>query len=320
MTRIAPRVLSLLPSATEIVCALGCHDQLVGRSHECDFPESVQDLPVCTKPCFSVTGNSRDIDREVKNLLHDGLSLYHVHLERLAALQPDVIVTQLQCEVCAVSVADVETAAAQALAQPAHIVSLSPQRLGDIWTDITRVAEALGTPRRAERIIANLTRRVSAIADRVRAIRDRPTVACLEWLDPLMSAGNWVPELVDLAGGTDQFGIHGRHSSWLDWEQLTAADPDIILIMPCGFGIARARAESAVLTARPEWPRLAAVRHRRVFVVDGHQYFNRPGPRLVESLEIVAELLYPEIFSFGHAGTGWIQLEPVTARGKHTVE
>lgn len=291
----------------------------MGRSHECDFPESVRGLPACTEPRFDVTGNGREIDNRVKHLLHDGLSLYYVSPEQLAALRPDVIVTQLQCEVCAVNVADVE-AATQALAQAPRIVSLSPQHLEDIWTDIARVADALGAPQQAQRTIARLTRRISAIAERTRTIRNRPTIACLEWPDPLMTAGNWVPELIDLAGGADLFGRRGQHSEWLDWDQLKTADPHIILIMPCGFGIDRACAEVTALATRSEWARLTAVRNGHVFVVDGQQYFNRPGPRLVESLEIVAELLYPEIFTFGHVGTDWIRFEPAIACRKHTAE
>ncbi len=299
------RILSLLPSATEIVCALGCEKFLVGRSHECDFPKWVEELPVCTEAQFDCSGSSRAIDKNVKSLVQNGLSLYKVPPERLRAARPDVIITQLQCELCAVTPAQVEAATAATLTQPPKIVSLVAQDLSGVWTDIKRVAQALGVPDEGPALVDTLKRRIAGIEERTRAIRDRPRVACLEWLDPLMAAGNWVPELIELAGGTNLFGEAGRHSPWLEWADLRQSDPDVILLLPCGFNRARTRTEAAILVAQPDWAALRAVRGNQVYVLDGHQYFNRPGPRLVDSLEIVAEILHPEIFSFGHRGQAW---------------
>jgi iron complex transport system substrate-binding protein len=300
-----PRVVSLIASATEIVCALGFEDSLVGRSHECDYPPSVRRLPVCTEPKFDTEASSREIDRHVKDLVREALSVYRVDAERLRELRPDVIVTQSQCEVCAVSTRDVEAAVEDWLPDSTRVVSLEPNRLQDVWTDILRVAEALGVPGRGAQLIGQLQGRMEAIADRARALPDRPTVACIEWVDPLMAAGNWVPELVAMAGGENLFGEVGKHAPWMTWEQLVDRDPGVIILMPCGFGIARTRRDLPALAGRPEWPRLRAVRDGRVFLADGNQYFNRPGPRLAESLEILAELLHPDAFRFGHEGTGW---------------
>jgi iron complex transport system substrate-binding protein len=303
-----PRIVSLIASATEIVCALGFEDQLVARSHECDFPPSVRRLSVCTGPKFDIHGTSREIDERVKSLLQQTLSVYHVDAERLKELRPEVIVTQSHCEVCAVSQKDVEQAVCDWLADRPKIVSLSPNALADVWTSIRQVAAALDVPERGDRLIDDLQRRMKSITDAACGVAPRPTVACLEWIDPLMAAGNWMPELVDMAGGVSLFGTAGQHAPRMTWDQLVAADPDVIIALPCGWDIAKSRAEMAALTQKPEWPRLQAVRNHRVFVTDGNQYFNRPGPRLVESLEILAEVLHPQTFTFGHERTGWEHL------------
>jgi iron complex transport system substrate-binding protein len=300
-----PRVVSLIASATEIVCALGCENQLVGRSHECDFPESVKRLPVCTAPKIDVHAASRDIDASIKNVLRDGLSVYHVDAAKLRELKPDVIVTQTQCEVCAVSQRDVEAALGDWIGSRPRIVSLAPNTLDDVWTDIVSVADALDVVERGLQVAAEMRLRLEAITRQAQALPDQPNVACIEWIDPLMAAGNWVPELVARAGGVNLFGEAGKHAPWMTWEQLVAADPDVIALMPCGFDIARTLQDVPLLARRPEWPSLRAVQGRRVFACDGNQYFNRPGPRLVESLEILAQVLHPEAFSFTHEGTGW---------------
>lgn len=299
------RIVTLIASATEIVCALGFRDQLVGRSHECDFPASVAALPVCTEPKLRTGVSSREIDAQVKRILTDALSVYRVHTETLRALQPTVLVTQSQCEVCAVSLRDVETALCNWIESRPQIVSLEPNCLADVWQDIRRTAAALGTPERGEQLIAALQQRMSAIAAQARSIAHQPTVACIEWIDPLMAAGNWMPELVEMAGGINLFGQAGMHSPWMTWEELRAQDPDVIIVLPCGFDIPRTRDEMPALTQKPDWQSLRAVRHRRVFLADGNQYFNRPGPRLAQSLEILAELLHPSEFQFGHQGSGW---------------
>jgi iron complex transport system substrate-binding protein len=300
-----PRIVSLIASATEVVCALGFEGELVGRSHECDFPESVKRLPVCTEPKFNTEGTSYQIDQRVKAILQEGLSVYRVDAERLRGLGPDVIVTQSHCEVCAVSLRDVERAVCSWLRACPRLVSLAPNALADVWTGIEQVALALGARERGRELTRSLQARMDAVADRARTLADRPTVACVEWIEPLMAAGNWMPELVEMAGGVNLFGAAGRHAPWLTWEELCARDPDVIVLLPCGFDIARTRQDLHLLADKPEWPRLRAVRGGRVFLTDGNQYFNRPGPRLVESLEILAELLHPAHFAFGHQGTGW---------------
>jgi iron complex transport system substrate-binding protein len=303
------RIVSLIASATEIVCALGFEDQLVGRSHECDYPESIQRLPVLTAPAFDTDGSSGEIDQRVKATLQEGLSVYRVDGERLRELEPDVIVTQAQCEVCAVSLRDVERAVCSWLRACPRLVSLTPNNLADVWADVERVADALQVPDHGEELVARLRGRMEGIAARARSLPQRPTVACVEWLDPLMAAGNWVPELVEMAGGVNLFGTAGRHAPWLTWEDLCARDPDVIVLLPCGFDVARTRRDLPVLARRPGWSDLRAVRAGRVFLTDGNQYFNRPGPRLVESLEILTELLHPAAFTFGHEGRGWQRVE-----------
>jgi iron complex transport system substrate-binding protein len=299
-----PRIVSLIASATEIVCALGFEDHLVGRSHECDYPESVKRLPACTAPKFDVHGSSAEIDQRVKAIVQQALSVYRVDEELLRSLEPDVIVTQSQCEVCAVSLRDVERAVCSWLLKCPSLVSLSPDSLADVYADIERVALALDASDQGQALIHRLQRRMADICQRTLMLL-RPTVACIEWVNPLMAAGNWMPELVMMAGGINLFGTVGKHSPWLTFEQLCASDPDVIVLLPCGYDLARTRADLPLLAGRPQWPGLKAVRTGRVFVTDGNQFFNRPGPRLVESLEILAEMLHPDNFAFGHEGVGW---------------
>jgi len=307
------RIVSLLPSATEIVCVLGLESNLVGRSHECDYPPSVTRLPICTSPQFDVEGSSRSIDRQVKALLEQALSIYRVDRDTLRTLAPTHIVTQTQCDVCAVNPKDVESALAE-LAGPdpslaPQLIALAPNTLAGVWEDIRTVAGWLGVPERGAEVVTRLLTRVRAIECATQASSPPlPTVACLEWLDPLMTAGNWVPEMVRLAGGRNLFGTAGAHSPWTTWEDLRASDPDLIVIFPCGFDIGRTRKEMGSLTARPGWGELRAVAARRVFLADGSHYFNRPGPRLVESLEILAEIIRPDAFRFGHEGRSWVRL------------
>ncbi|HZS03931.1 MAG TPA: cobalamin-binding protein [Blastocatellia bacterium] len=305
---IQPRIISLIASATEIVCALGFEDSLVGRSHECDYPPMVRRLPVCTSPKFEVEGLSYQIDERVKAILQESLSVYRVDAGLLEELQPTHIVTQSQCEVCAVSLRDVEQAVCQLTSSQPVIVSLEPNALADVWRDIGRVGAALGAADRAEEVVTQLQRRMDAIAQRSRELPSRPTVACIEWIEPLMAAGNWMPELVGMAGGVNLFGEAGKHSPWVTWEEVVAENPDVIFISPCGFDIRRTLEETHLLSQRPEWESLKAVIEDRVFVADGNQYFNRPGPRLVESLEILAEIFHPGVFHFGHEPVGWVRL------------
>jgi len=294
------RIISLLASATEIVAALGLEECLVGRSHECDFPESVLRLPVCTSPKFAVSGSSAEIDRRVKETLHSDTSVYAVNARLLDELRPDVIVTQAQCEVCAVSLRDVEAAVAQMTTRP-RVASLNPNSLADVWNDMRAVATACGVRQRGESLAAELQRRMSAVAYRA-VERSRPTVACIEWIDPLMAAGNWVPELVELAGGENLFGEAGKHSPWMTWDDLVRRDPDVIIVMPCGFDLGRTKVELAALTGKPGWSELKAIQSGRVWAADGNAYFNRPGPRLAEALEMLAEVFHPGVLRYGHRG------------------
>lgn len=303
-----PRIVSLIPSATEIVAALGFAADLVGRSHECDHPEGVAALPPLTAPKLPLDGDSGEIDRRVKRVLAEGLAVYRVDPEGLRALDPDVVVTQDQCQVCAASLAEVEAAMRDWTGRPVRVVSLNPMSLADAWADMARVAAALGVPDRGAELVGRLQARMARVAERA-AGRPRPRVAVVEWIEPLMAGGNWMPTLVELAGGENLFGAAGRHSPWLEWDALVAADPDAILVAPCGFPISRSRADVPRLAARPGWRDLKAVRAGRVAIADGNQFFNRPGPRLVESLEILAEFLHPAAFDFGHRGAGWVPLD-----------
>jgi iron complex transport system substrate-binding protein len=302
------RIVTLLPSATEIVCALGFEDQLVGRSHECDFPPAVVRVPALTEAKFNADGTSAEIDQRVKKIVADALSVYRVDAARLRELRPDAIVTQSQCEVCAVSERDVEAAVAEWLGARPRIVSLAAYSLDDIFTDMNRVADALDARTRGTELVERLRARLTKISDRARDASARPRAATIEWIDPLMAAGNWMPTLIEMTGGVNLFGVAGEHSPWMKFDELAAKNPDVILIAPCGFSIERAARDLPVLTNRAEWARLKAVRDGQVFVADGNQYFNRPGPRIVESLEILAEITHPELFHFGHEGAGWRRL------------
>ena len=287
------RILSLLPSSTEMVCALGMAERLVGVSHECDYPAEVVGLPILTEPKLDPSGTSRAIDDRVRQLVQDGLSVYRLKTDLLRDLKPDLIVTQDQCEVCAVSVSEVERAVQSLLASDVALVSLSPQRLGDIWYDMQGLAQALGQDEQAEDLLRALKKRVWKVEQRTRHL-ERPRVACLEWLDPLMASANWVPEMVEIAGGTYDLAAAGDHSPTLSWDRLLETQPEVVVIMPCGFPIAQSQAELPTLTAHPDWQRLPAVQAGRVYIVDGNAYFNRPGPRIVESIELLAEMLHPQ--------------------------
>ena len=238
-----PRIVSLIASATEMVDALGQLEYLVGRSHECDYPEAVKSLPVCTRPRIDVDADSREIDRQVKASAQTAISIYQVFDDVLQRLEPTHILTQIQCEVCAVSLRDVEQALARGLKGAPKIVSMQPDSLQQIWEDFRRLAGALDIPERGERVIAGLQARMAELSPA--GVR-LPRVACIEWMEPLMAAGNWTPELIALAGGVNLFGESGKHSPWMTWEQLAAADADVLVIAPCGFDLERTGREVAL--------------------------------------------------------------------------
>lgn len=304
------RIVSLIASSTEIVHALGFGDQMVGRSHECDFPTQVKELPVCTGPKFKTDGTSYEIDQRVKEIVQESLSVYRVDAEKLNELKPTHIITQAQCEVCAVSLKDVEEAACQIISSNPQIISLQPDSLADIFEDVRRIAKGLGVVPVGEMMVAQLKSRMEAVSQKARALPNKPRVALVEWIEPMMAGGNWMPELIDMAGGTNLFGEAGKHSPWMNWEDLVAAEPDIIIVSPCGFDIERTMQEMNLISDRKEYAGLKAVKNGKVFVADGNQYFNRPGPRVLESLEMLAEMLHPEEFKFAHEGVGWIRYSP----------
>jgi iron complex transport system substrate-binding protein len=280
------RIVSLLPSATEIVCALGAGDQLVGISHECDFPESIRDRRVLTRARIS-TGSSREIDSAAREVIRNALSIYTIDDAALADLQPDVIVTQDLCEVCAVSLDDVRAAVARlAHREEVRIVSLRPTRLGDILDDLDRVAAGLG--RSSASLRRELEQRIQSISARAAKAKARPRVASLEWMDPLMLGGTWMPELIELAGGEAVGAKPGEPAPTVTG--LRELRPEVIVAKPCGFSLPRALEERDILA------KAVAGTGARVYVTDGNAFFNRPGPRIVESLEIMAACVHPELF------------------------
>jgi len=315
------RIVSLLASATEMVYELGCLDQLVGRSHECDFPPQVRSLPVVSRVQIDTVGSSAQIDEQIKQLAQasqgssasenaalKALSIYAIDVEKLQALQPDIIFTQTQCEVCAVSERDVMQAVQQLIGLQPRIISLSPYQLSDVWHDVLRVGQALGNSRQAEQLVDGYKKRLDEVYNVTSSFRPRPKVAVLEWLDPLMGAGNWTPELVAFAGGDNIFGEIGMHSPWLSWEELHQADPDILVLSPCGFTIERTMMDLPLLQEHPLWKSLQAAQAGRVYAIDGNQYLNRSGPRLVESTELLARVIWGEKFGTEVDAQGWKQI------------
>ncbi len=290
------RVASLLPSATEIVCAVGARDELVGVSHECDHPRGVENLAVLTRPRRELPRASGAVDRAVREILQDALAVYEIDLERLREARPEVVVTQDLCDVCAVSLDDVRSALAELSELDAEVVSLRPMRLADVWEDVRRVGRALGRAERGEEVAAGLERGVAQLGARAAALGSRPSVLTIEWLDPVMIGGTWMPELVTLAGGTPMVTQPGQHAPTLTHAELAALDPDVVLIKPCGFDLERTAGELQLLRTSLPWDQWTAVATGRVHLADGNAFFNRPGPRLVESLEILAACVHPYAF------------------------
>lgn len=299
------RIVSLIPSATEIVAALGLGGSLVGRSHECDHPPEIRNLPACTEPRFDPNGRSREIHDRVSQLLDSALSVYRVKTELLIELAPTHILTQAQCEVCAANLEEVERAVATVLDPAPHILSLQPQTMDDLWSDIARVADLFSID--PHDLLQQLHSRIHTCVQQMHSLPpdEHPSVVCLEWTDPLMVAGLWIPQLVEWAGGRDLMGLSGTASRWLDWDTLFKADPEVLLVLPCGFDRQQTWTAIRDLSQHPGWYDLSAVAHHRVYGIDGNQYFNRPGPRLVDSLEILAEVLHSERVRYGYEHQGW---------------
>ncbi len=290
------RVVSLLPSATELVAEVGAADWLVGRSHECDFPAGLEGLPGLTRPRLEMPRASGDIDRVVREILKDALTVYELDVDVLESLEPDVIVTQDLCDVCAVSLDDVRAALKQMAKRDVEVVSLAPTELHHVWADVRQVGRALGRAEEGEAAARRLEARVAAIAERSAAVGTRPSVLTVEWVDPVMIGGTWMPELVAAAGGAALVTQPGQHAPTLELEALAELDPDVVLIKPCGFELERTLEERELLRSKLPWDQWRAVREGRVFAADGNAYFNRSGPRLVESLEILAACVHPAEF------------------------
>ena len=302
------RVLSLLSSTTEVVYALGCEDQLVGRSHECDYPPAVMTLPICTKPKFNVDGSSIEVDGQVKSILQNALSVYYINEDLLKELKPDIILTQSQCEVCAVSEKDVKSVVKNITGINPDIISVEPNSVKDIFKDIKIIAEALNVVDKGADLIDFMKSRIRTLKKSYDA-KSELTVAAIEWIDPLMAAGNWVPELIEMAGGINLFGEAGKHSPWMKYKDLIEKDPHTIIIMPCGYNIQKSIIEIDSLIKQKGWKEINAVQNDKVYITDGNQFFNRPGPRIIESLEILIEIFHNDKTDFKHIDSGWINFD-----------
>ncbi len=290
------RIVSLLPAATEIAYALGLGDDLVGVSPECDYPPAAREKPVVSRALLPTEGaSSRETSRLVGEKLESGGALYQVDETALRAAQPDVIVTQGLCAVCAPTLGDVEDVARRLSREP-DIVSLDPHHLGDVLADVERLGRTCGVEDRAAQVVEALRVRIARVRVRAASAEDRPRTLCLEWLDPMFIAGHWVPEMVDLAGGADVLGRPGEKSRRVEPKDVVMASPDVVVLMPCGFDLERTRKETPVVKRARWWADLPAARADRVWTVDGSSYFNRPGPRLVDGLEILAHILQPRLF------------------------
>jgi iron complex transport system substrate-binding protein len=288
------RIVSLLPSATEIVCTLGLEQQLVGVTHECDYPPSVRALPKVTRTLIPVDAESGEIDRLVVEQMRTARALYTLDVPMLEELRPDLIVTQALCGVCAVADREVRAAACTLPGQP-RVVNLEPTSLAEVLSCVEQVAAAAGVADRSTEVIAQLQRRVDAVAARSASLDVRPRTMLLEWIDPPYTCGHWSPELVRLAGGVEGLGREGQPSRRAPWDEIVAWEPEALVIACCGFDVERTMRDVPILAAQPGWSELPCVRDDRVYVVDGSAYFSRPGPRLVDSLEILAHALHPDV-------------------------
>ena len=280
-----------------MVHALGLGEFQVGRSHECDYPPQVLTLPICTTPVFDIHCDAREIDRRVKETLATAESVYQVFDDVLERLRPTHIVTQTQCKVCAVSLDDVERALSARFSTRPEVVAMEPNSLQEIYNDIFRLARACAVEQRGQQLVASIKAEMDEISSVAKATGRRPRVINVEWQEPLMAAGNWIPELTEMLGAHNLFGTAGQHSPWMTWEEMAAADPDVVICMPCGYDLKRTREEMHW----QDWSKLRA----QVYLADGNQYLNRPGPRVAASLRILAEILYPESFAPSLEGIGW---------------
>lgn len=294
------RIVSLLPAATEWICEFGGAGDLVGRSHECDYPPEVQDRPVVTAPTYDAEGDSAAIDDAVQSKVQEGLSLYDVDLERLRELEPDLIVTQDQCDVCAVSQTELEAGLADWTGAEPTVFSMKPQTLKEVLDEALRLGREMDRFDTAMQVLANYETGLRGLRDQIGVDRTTnpqalPSVACIEWLEPLMVAGHWMPDVVEMAGGRAVLGTAGEPTRRVDWDDVREADPDVIACIPCGFTIEETRRDLHYLTERDGWTELTAVQEERVALLDGNAYYNRPGARIYRAIEVLASVLYPDL-------------------------
>lgn len=309
------RIATLLPSATEIVCALGLAKDIVGITHECDFPPEIRGRPLIVRGRIDAARlSSAEIDAEVGAALAAGDGLYQIDQDALRAVRPDLLITQDLCDVCALPATGVDTVIA-GLAHPPRILRLHPHTLTDILNDIIAVGSATGRGVEARRLVAGLEERLARVEAAVRG-RLRPKVLCMEWLDPPFCGGHWMPEIVERAGGREVVAVAGRPSFQVEWRLIAAARPDVVVLVVCGFDVARTRQEAARLAARAEWRELPAARSGRVYATDASSYFSRSGPRIVDGLEILAAILHPDAATWPTPPGSWAPLDlPVPRPG-----
>ena len=304
-----PRIVSFLPSATEMACALGLQDQLVGITHECDYPPSVKEKPVVVSSAISMaTMTQAEIDSIVSERMRNGQSLYQVDEKLLQELAPDLILTQDLCQVCAPSGNEV-TQALTALPRKPEILWLTPKSLAQIAENLRELGEATGRLEKAEELIANGRAILDHVAERARAASTRPRVFCMEWIDPVYCSGHWVPEMVSIAGGVDHLGHEGSDSVRVAWEDVLAWKPEVLVIMPCGFNLHQVLELTPKLCERSGWHELPAVQQGRVYAVDASSYFARPGPRVVEGTELLAHIIHPDIFPWAGPADAYRRLD-----------
>lgn len=296
--------MSLLPAATEMVCLLGLEKSLVGISDDNDYPESVLKLPKITTTTISNNLSSLEIDKKVKAAKHRGSSVFHIDRKLLADLSPDLILTQELCPVCAPAFTDVEKTARQVLSST-KIISLEPHTIDDIFENIKEVAHATQTS--PEKFIKSLRSRLSTVSKKIISAT-KPSVLIIEWLDPLMIAGHWVPEMVEKAGGKMLIAKKKEPSQYIEWEDVLRLDPDVIVFAPCGFGISRTLDEISLIINKKGFKSLKAYQNKQIFLVDGNAYLTRPGPRIVDGVEILAEIFHPDIFSRTYLSSSWQRL------------
>ena len=302
------KIVTLIPSATEIVAFLGQKNSIVGRSHECDYPKDLNNVAKLTSPKINVEGTSSEINKQINTILENSLSVYKVDIQKLKELDPDFIITQAHCDVCAVSFSEVKNIVNKYFNRKTKIISLKPNTLNDVFDDIKRVAKGLNIENESNnKLIENLKIRLKKIKNLSAIQKQKPSVACIEWIDPLMIAANWIPEMVEIAGGANILGKSGVNSHWIKFEEIIDQNPEIIIFIPCGFNIEKTKKElDNYIKKNNSLRSLKAYKNHKLFVTDGNQFFNRPGPRLIESLEIFAEIIHPNIFDFNHKGVGWI--------------